>query len=252
MLMAMDGFKIVNGVHVSQSAGSKFGNFERSYLEVREKEKRVLSIAEIRRLPDVDKGSGDHKLWKTRRHNIGRFLNYLSRKKKPLHILDVGCGNGFFTNLMRSQGHQVTGLDVNLHELTQAAEAFGHSNITWLYADVFSDSLPGDKFDIITFCCSLQYFKDPERLLQRCRELIRPGGEIHIIDSPFYNEMETEAAKNRSLEYFRSIGAQNMQQYYHHHSFRLLRNYNFIFKYKPNKWRLKIFKDSPFPWIMIT
>jgi ubiquinone/menaquinone biosynthesis C-methylase UbiE len=256
-------FKIDQGIYISPSAEIKFADFEKNYLEVREKEKRVLGIDEIRKLPYVELTSPDYGLWKTRRHNINRFLKYLQTKKPAyprtdsdeaggtLKILDVGCGNGFFTNLMQIQGHQVTGLDVNLVELKQAVEAFGSSKITWVYADIFSDQLPGNKFDIITFCCSFQYFKNPAQLLKLCKELLNPDGEIHIIDSPFYSENEIEAAQSRSKSYFHTMGTQNMHKYYHHNSYRVLEGYNVTFNYKPNKLRARVFKDSPFPWIVI-
>ncbi len=245
------GFHAENGILVSQAALATFGDFQKNYHEVREKEKRVLSIAEILKLPYVEPTSTDYSLWKTRRHNINRFLKYLSEKKKPLQILDVGCGNGFFTNLMHTQGHSVMGLDVNLVELNQAAEAFEASKITWVYADIFSDDLPEKKFDMITLCSAFHYFENPTQLLRRCKELLHPDGEIHLIDSPFYRETEIEMAKKRSMNYFRSIGNENMHRYYHHNSYKVFDGFDIIFKYKPNKFRRRIFKDSPFPWILI-
>ncbi len=246
-----NGFRIENGVHVSLGAEARFFDFERNYLKVREKEKRVLNIEEIRKLPFVESESADYDLWRTRRHNINRFLKYLAQKNKPLKILDVGCGNGFFTNLMQKQGHFVTGLDVNIVELNQAVEAFGSSNITWVYGDILSDNLPENKFDVITFCCSFQYFEYPKQLLSLCKELLYPGGEIHIIDSPFYPEAEIEAAKHRSIDYFHAMETDTMNKYFHHNSYKIFEDYHIIFKYKPNKLLRKLFKDSPFPWIMV-
>lgn len=245
------GFQIKNGVHVSHAAEIRFSDFEKCYLEVREKEKRVLSIEEIKKLPYVERGNPHYALWKTRRRNIKRFLKYLSQKKKPLNILDVGCGNGFFTNLMQAQGQNVMGLDVNFIELRQAAEAFGASKITWVYADIFSDNLPENKFDVITFCSSFQYFENPGQLLKRCKALLNTAGEIHIIDSPVYPEAEIESAKIRSINYFRDIDSEHMLQYYHHTSRQVFDDYDITFRYKPNKFRMKVFKDSPFPWIVV-
>lgn len=246
-----NGFKIDNGVHISPSAVANFGDFEKNYLEIREKEKRILSIEEIRKLPFIASNSADYDLWRTRRNNINRFLKYLEKKNKQLKILDVGCGNGFFANLMQKQGHYLMGLDVNIVELNQAVEAFGASNITWVYADILSDNLPENKFDIITFCGSFQYFENPKKLLSLCKELLHVGGEIHIIDSPFYHETEIEAAKQRSKEYFHTMETDAMNKYFHHNSFNIFEDYHIALKYKPNMFLTKIFKDSPFPWIMV-
>jgi len=246
-----NGFKLENGVHVSLSIGEKFFDFEKNYLKVREKEKRVLNIEEIRKLPFVESKNADYDLWRIRRRNINRFLNYLAKKNKQLKILDVGCGNGFFTNLMQKQSHFLMGLDVNIVELNQAVEAFGASNITWVYGDILSDNLPENKFDIITFCGSFQYFEHPEKLLNHCKKLLHPGGEIHIIDSPFYPEAEIEAAKHRSIDYFHNMEVDTMNNYFHHNSYKIFDDYNITLKYKPNRFLRKLFKDSPFPWIMI-
>ncbi|MBL0342759.1 MAG: methyltransferase domain-containing protein [Bacteroidetes bacterium] len=96
---------------------------------------------------------------------------------------------------MQSQGHTVMGLDVNLVELNQAVEAFGDSMINWVYGDILSDNLPENKFDVITFCCSFHYFENPSQLLIRCKDLLNSGGEIHIIDSPFYPESKLKPLK---------------------------------------------------------
>lgn len=244
-------YQLNDGVLISAKAKEKFSEFEKNYLDVRQKEKRVLSISEIKKLPFVNKSSGDYNLWRTPRHNIFRFLSWIDKKENPLKILDVGCGNGFFTAMMQKRGHKLTGLDVNLPELRQAAEAFGNHEINWLYADVMTDDLPENNFDLITFCCSFHYFPDPKALLNRCKHLLTPKGEIHIIDSPFYSEDAKQAAKQRSLDYFKSIGSENMHKFYLHNSFDVLIEFEIELKYKPNKFRTRLFHDSPFPWILI-
>ena len=245
--------KIVGGVHVSKEARERFADFEKSYLAVREKEKRVLSLEEVRRLPYPAKDSVDYALWKTRRKNILRFKTYLAKKDK-VRILDIGCGNGFFTNMLAQGGNDVVGLDVNLTELLQAAEAFPSKNITWYYIDILTEKLPEEKFDLITFCASFHYFKDPKLLLQICRSLLKPKGEIHIIDSPFYTEQGREHARQRSIDYFRTMKVESMSDFYHHNSYSFLAEFNVSFKYAPGTFFKKLFriKDSPFPWIMIS
>lgn len=244
------GFKLTDGVFESESAKSKFADFEQQYLKVREKEKRVLSLEEIRKLPFVPPSSPDQQLWKIRRKSLDRFFSFLS-KKHNLSILDIGCGNGFFTNTMRSKGHRVIGVDVNITELRQAASAFPSSGVHWYYADILTDNLPEAKFDLITFCCSFQYFGDAAELLKRCHELLLPGGEIHIIDSPFYNGKTQSLARKNSEKYYQEMGVGSMSKYYFHHTLEVFKNYNYEVLYQPNKLLNKFFKDSPFLWIVV-
>jgi hypothetical protein len=52
-------FKIVNGIFVSVLSEMKFNDFEKQYLKVRKKEKRILGIDEIKQLPYVTKSNSD-------------------------------------------------------------------------------------------------------------------------------------------------------------------------------------------------
>ena len=239
-----------DGVYISKDTAVKFADFEKNYLSVRQKEQRVLNIDWIRKLPDVPENYIHYKEWQIRKKNISRFLKYLSKKQKKLRILDIGCGNGFFTNSMAAH-HQVVGVEVNLTELKQAAEAFPDSDITWYYCDILNETLPESKFDLITFCASFQYFNDPETLLKRCEGLLNAGGEIHIIDSPFYTTETRVIAKNNSAAHFSKMDVKGMTKYYHHNTPEVLKNFKHRFAYTPNKWLRRFFTDSPFPWIII-
>jgi 2-polyprenyl-3-methyl-5-hydroxy-6-metoxy-1,4-benzoquinol methylase len=239
----------LEGVYVSALANEKYRMFEQEYLAIRSKEHRVMSDDLVRSLPRLPASHPDYDHWKTRRFNIDRFVRYLTPKKQ-LNILEVGTGNGFLSNLMAQKGHTVTGLDVNLHELKQAARIFSDQNIRWYCADVFEDVLPGP-FDLIVFCCSIQYFKDVSALIRRCKSLLAANGEIHIIDTPFYDERSVVDAKNRSKEYFEKHETAGMASHYFHHTWSDLNKFAPEILYRPT-WINRFKKDSPFCWIRIS
>lgn len=245
-------FEKKNGVYVSPSAFNKFKGFEDTYVSARSSERRILSIEEIKKLPEVPKDSPHVKEWDIRKKNINRFLNHLSSKGSKLRILDIGCGNGFFTNLM-SPGNSLVGVDVNFTELKQAAEAFPNEHIRWYFADILEEELPETKFDVITFCASFQYFENVSSLISRCLNLLDDGGEIHIIDSPFYTNKNVVHAKQNSINYYHKIGCASMVPYYKHHTFDDLKTFSYTLKYNPHSLFRKLFRftDSPFAWIMI-
>lgn len=241
-----------DGVYQSPTGETRFSAFEKAYLQVREKEKRILSIDAIRKLPNVATDNPDFKLWEIRRKNISRFLKYLS-KKKSLDILDVGCGNGFFSHAMAVQNHQVCALDINLTELKQAALAFPDEKIHWLRAGLFDDVFKSNTFDVITFCTSFHYFDDVNALLSRCFQLLKPAGEIHIIDSPFYLKENLQQAKQSSINYYQKMGVPEMTAFFHHIPFDVLNQYHYTIMYQPRPFLNKILRavDSPFYWIKI-
>lgn len=246
-------FKFVDGIYVAEDVPKKFEHFEEQYLKVRTQEQRLLSIPQIRQLPETPEDYIHHAEWEIRKKNIKRYLKYLSEKKKGQEILDIGCGNGFFSNMMATNGHKVSAVDVNLTELRQAREAFSTTNIEWYYADIMVTPFGSRTFDQITFCCSFQYFNKPIELLNLCLSILNPGGEIHIIDSPFYQENEKEGASKRSLAHFQSLNAIGLANNYHHNTFQILATYNYRFGYTPGSLMKKMLKvkDSPFPWIVI-
>lgn len=232
--------------------------FERLYLQVRKKERRLYSDDEIKLLPYAYKSNPHKDEWALRTKSFLRFNKYLSRKTSKLNILDLGCGNGWFVGqLAKDFNHNYFCVDVNLNELEQAARVFSNENITFLYADIFSTSLPTGIFDIVILNSSLQYFSNISALIKELFFISKTYGEIHIIDTPFYKQQNLMQAKNRTLKHYQSLGITEMAKYYFHHTTDELKYLRHSFLYNPNKFKNKMVnlffeKDSPFPWILIT
>ncbi len=242
------------GVYTLSGRGNAF---EPLYLQLRTKEKWLLTDEEVKQLPLAEKQSPHYTLWKMRADSATRFTTYLTQKNKPLTILDIGCGNGWLTNYIAAnvKGSNVTGVDINLTELQQAARVFG-SHINWLQADILqTDFMPGC-FDIVLMSASFQYFEDASKLIDRLLQFLKPGGEVHILDSPFYTAGEAQQAKQRSIAYFSSMQSAPMQQYYHHHRLEQLSAYRYSVLYQPNRVVATLGKwvgyyPSPFKWVCI-
>ena len=87
------------------------------YLRVREKEGRLYSNDVVAQLPFVSDGHPLANEWRARSTSASRLTRCLSRQAKPLAILELGCGNGWLSNLLSKSGHRVIGVDQNLYEL---------------------------------------------------------------------------------------------------------------------------------------
>jgi len=238
-----------DGVYIDLMAVERFRDFEKTYLDLRDKEGQLLTAEQIKQLPEAP--GKDHDKWLIRRKTINRFLKYLEGKGKS-RILEIGCGNGFFSNMMSVRGHSVTGVDVNLTELKLAAAIF-KDRATWYYLDVMKRNVPDAPFDIIVFNASFQYFNDTEKLMSRCINMLSDSGEVHILDSPFYTGAKKKAARERSLQHFRELGSPEMGAYYHQHQLTEFKKFGFQLLYKPSPTfnRILRIQDSPFPWVMI-
>lgn len=232
----------------------KIGAFESAYIESRTKENRVLRDETVKELPQIK--SGPHQTeWELRAKSAARVYKYFSDKKDS-NLLDLGCGNGWFASgLAQNPSLKVLGLDMNLIELQQAVRVFKRNNLYFIYGDIFSLPIAKETFQYITIVASIQYFKNLDKLFKCLMDLLTDKGEIHIIDSPFYYSSSIKKAKERTNNYYRQSGQKEMIDYYQHHSFDDLVNWNYRFLYNPKKINFinKIFKkkDMPFPWIKI-
>lgn len=228
--------------------------FEDNYLAIRTIEKRVYSDQEVKFLPELIKSHEQYEEWQLRKKSAFRIFDYLNKIHNKT-ILDLGCGNGWFARqLAEINQKQVLGMDINLHELKQAARLFDAPNCQFAYGDIFKASLPKSYFDLVVINSALQYFPSVELLINRLFELLTPSGEIHIIDSPIYHLDDVEAAKERSRQYYEKMKISASS--YHHHSWDNFKEYKIEKLYNPEQLMVKIARkflknDSPFPWIKI-
>ncbi|MEM6723061.1 MAG: class I SAM-dependent methyltransferase [Bacteroidota bacterium] len=228
--------------------------FESLYLSVREQEDRVLSDELVLKLPQTPKAFRWHREWNTRIHNFHRITAYVELRAFQ-SALDLGCGNGWFTARLRNQVPKVLGLDMNRPELEQACRLFTASNLEFAFADVFEAPLPLGHFDLITLNASVQYFPDFKALIHRLFELLAPEGEIHILDSQWYDPEKVRKAKLRSAAYYQSVGTPEMIEFYHHRVWSDLEGLAWDKLYEPkgflSKIKRKWGRESMFPWIRI-
>ena len=88
--------------------------------------------------------SPKHALW------LREFERYLPTRK-PLRILDVGTGTGFFACILAAEGHEVTGVDLT-QEMVSRAEAFAQSagvSAKFLVMDAEAPDFPSESFDAV-------------------------------------------------------------------------------------------------------
>ena len=226
-------------------------DFEPIYLKVRKKENRIYSDPEVYEFPDTFFYNLHRQEWELRKKSMNRLIKYLKKRDTLATLLELGCGNGWLSAQLarKLENYQITGLDVNMKELEQANRVFDLSNLEFAYGDIFQDIFPYESFDYLVICSTIQYFPNLAQLINRCRQFVKPGGEIHILDSHLYSDKEVANAKERSDRYYQSIGCMEMSERYFHHPKSELSSFDFEFLYRPGGLFSK--KDSPFPWVKI-
>ncbi|MCI0450457.1 MAG: class I SAM-dependent methyltransferase [Chlorobi bacterium] len=228
-------------------------DFEDIYIKLRSAEGRVYSDSEVKPLPDISPNHKHYKEWQVRKKSSEMLVDYIRQKENHKSILDLGSGNGWLTHkLGEINQFEVIGMDVNITELEQAARVFNDKpNLAFVCGDIFKLEL---KFDYIILASVIAYFNDLKKLISALLNNLNSGGEIHIIDSPFYND--TAKAKRNSEIYYNQIGFPEMAKHYNHHSLDALKEFNYSILYNPNSALNKFkrfFKPSllPFYWVRV-
>src|SRR5687767_9920983 len=240
----MSQFADISPVSIPET-GKKAGlSFEEIYHPLRTKENRVYTDREVAQLPDISNAHPHYKEWQIRKQSSDRLTAYFEKKllagtsEQPLRLLEMGCGNGWLSHRLAGiTNTKVTGLDINFAELQQAVRVFEPiPNLQFIYGDINKGLFQEMYFDVVVFAASIQYFSSFSGIINTTSRLLKPGGEIHILDSHFYKPGRSEEAKKRTAEYFRRLGYPEMASHYYHHCTHDLEEFNYRILHKPPVW----------------
>lgn len=90
--------------------------------------------------------------------------------------LDLGCGGGFLSNFLASQGHSVTGVDLSGPSLTVAKKHDSTGKVQYLRADAQNVPLPDGSQDVVCAMDFLEHVENPLGVVGEAARLLRPGG----------------------------------------------------------------------------
>jgi ubiquinone/menaquinone biosynthesis C-methylase UbiE len=120
-------------------------------------------------------------------------------------ILDLACGEGFHTRVLRQKGAaRVVGVDISaaMIELAQEAEARTPLGIEYVVSDVKELALD-ETFDVVFAAYLLNYAQTEGELLQMCQAIarhLRPGGRfVTINNNPEYTG-QTDSMRKYGFE----------------------------------------------------
>ena len=225
-------------------------NFENDYIKIRQKENRVYSDDEVKNLPWISPNKQQESEWRLRSSSTGQFFEYV-KNQDPKNILDLACGNGWFTHLLKEKfpNSEVLGMDINALELEQGKRCFNQEGLSFKREDIFNHT-PNDLYDLITINAGVQYFPDVKLLMKKLFSILAVNGVVHILDSPVYkNKKDANAAKLRSDMYYNSLGLDIKSDFYFHHTIFDFQDFEVLREPSKNKFWRKINKQSPLSWL---
>jgi SAM-dependent methyltransferase len=175
--------------------------FFHDYAKHRADEGRGLRGEDLRALPYLKSGPFA-KQWTVRAKSYDAFLKHVlfpMEGVRALEILDLGAGNGWLSYRVALRGHKAVALDIRRDDvdgLGAAAEFLRDRPDMFECLSASFDDLPltSGRFDIALFNASLHYAQDLTRVLGEATRVIKSGGRLVILDSPFYDSERDGAA----------------------------------------------------------
>jgi len=111
---------------------------------------------------------------------VGRELRLAGR------VFDLGCGScGLVKYLADRYGQRITGVDVSSQSFPAQSKSSARSRIRCIRKNAAHLDFVADKsVDAVVIMWALHEMKHPGRILQEVRRILRPGGEILVVEFP--------------------------------------------------------------------
>ena len=115
------------------------------------------------------------------------FLDWLG-PAPGLRWIDVGCGNGAFTELLmaRCAPAETLGIDPSAGQLAYARERPGASGARFLEGNAMALPVEDGRFDAATLALVIFFVPDPAKGLAEAVRVVRPGGEVSAYAWDFF------------------------------------------------------------------
>lgn len=108
-----------------------------------------------------------------------QFLDWLDLPK-GLQCLDVGCGNGAFTEVLAAQvaPSELTGVDPSNEQIAFAKIREGARRAQFRVGDAQALPFPNGSFDVAIMALVISFVPDPAKAVSEMARVVRPGGWV--------------------------------------------------------------------------
>lgn len=104
------------------------------------------------------------------------------------HVLDVGCGPGFFSVLLARLGYEVTAVDYTENMLAEARKNAAHYGVKIDFRQMDAQNLDFEDgiFDLVISRNVLWNMEQPEQAYKEWLRVLKPNGTVMNFDGNFY------------------------------------------------------------------
>jgi SAM-dependent methyltransferase len=133
---------------------------------------------------------------------IAAFVR-LSSLPRGARVADLGCGSGIFTELLRRQGYQSTGLDISPKLVALGRRKY--PGLELIEGDAENLPLETESLDGVLLSGLVHQFPDPRRLAGEVRRVLRNGGRFVAFDPNRMNPFMW-LYRDRASPFYSSVG----------------------------------------------
>ena len=118
---------------------------------------------------------------------IDRIKTRLTKFHGTGQVLELGCGNGTYTQVIAENAESVMATDISLEMLKVCRRRVASlDNVTTQLADCFHLPFLDNSFDTVFMANLLHTVPDQPRLLKECFRVVRPFGQVIIMSITMY------------------------------------------------------------------
>lgn len=125
---------------------------------------------------------------------IGKSLPYLEEESKARYnfakdfcngkdVLDIGCGEGYGSNILSNTAKKVYGIDNSEEAIEYAKNTYGGKGIDFIRMDMPPINFKDRAFDTITLFEVIEHLPRAEKCIQEIKRILREGGVL-ILSTP--------------------------------------------------------------------
>lgn len=105
----------------------------------------------------------------------------LLKLEKLGNVLELGCGNGFYTQFLTDSSEQITATDISEEMIASAKEKLStRSKINIEQSDAYNTKYEDSSFDSVFMANLIHVVEHPGKLLDEAKRVLKPNGQIII------------------------------------------------------------------------
>ncbi len=164
----------LRGAHELPEQGADVVNLKR-VLARREEQAQVYFNQVVGRF---DRSYGPGRSWQAFGHLLLRML-------PPIDVADLGSGEGLISELLARRCNRVIAVD-NSEKMVEfgarKAKKNGLANLEFRLGDIVDPPIPAASVDVVILSQALHHASDPARALVSAYRILRPGGQLLLLD----------------------------------------------------------------------